>query len=136
MEPVFTGSHEAALTELRAGHTAAAATYAGASVGSSDLRTLASTPEIPNEPVFFRPKLPADTRQRIIDALMRIASSEDGKRLLDGMANVEGFVPTTDGDYDSARAMITSIGRSEPDLIPSGWTLSNEQERKPGDLAP
>ena len=136
VEPVFTGSHEAALAELRAGHAAAAATYAGAGAGSGDLRALASTPEVPNEPVFFRSRLAPDKRRQMVDALARIARSDDGKRLLAGMADVEGFVPTTDDDYAAARALITSIGQSERDLIPRGWTLSNEQERKPGDLAP
>jgi phosphonate transport system substrate-binding protein len=136
VEPLFTGSHEAAIAAVRSGRAAAAATYAGAAAGSGDLRALARTAEIPNEPVFFRAGLGADKKRRLVAALERIAASAEGQRILGGIANIEGLVPTTDADYQSARALISSIGRSERDLVPSGWTLANEQEQKPGDLAP
>ena len=136
VEPVFTGSHEASIAELIAGHVAAAATYSDAILGHPELRTLADTAEIPNEPVVFRPGLSGERREKIVRALIKIASSDDGRRVLGGMANIAGFVPANDNDYEPARKLITSIVQSEKDLVPRGWILSNEQERKPGDLAP
>ncbi len=136
VERVFAGSHEAALAELRSGRVAGAATYAGASATMPDLVAIASTPDIPNEPVFFRKDLDADKRQRVTQALMRVAESNDGKRILSALADIEGFRETSDRDYDQAQALISSIGRSVKDLVPSGWIVSNETERRPEDLAP
>lgn len=132
----FSGTHEAALADLKAGRVDAAATYADAVKGDDELTVLAHTQEIPNEPLFFRANLAADKRKALTDAFLKIATTDDGRRVLAGMANIEGFATTTDSDYRSTAELITSIGKSVKDLVPRGWMLSNEQERRPGDLAP
>ncbi|MBK7586391.1 MAG: PhnD/SsuA/transferrin family substrate-binding protein [Myxococcales bacterium] len=134
--PSFAGSHEAALSEVRAGRAAGAATYAGATAGMADLESVATTPEMPNEPVFFRSGLDPEKRRKLAAALSAVAGREDGKRVLGGMANIEGFAPTDDAAYDAAKALIGSIGQSVKNLIPNGWLVANEKESKPGDLAP
>jgi phosphonate transport system substrate-binding protein len=132
----FTGTHDSALAELKAGRADAAATYADAVKGDDELTVLAHTQDIPNEPLFFRANLAAEKRKSLTDAFLKIATTDDGRRVLAGMANIEGFATTTDSDYQSTADVFTSIGKSVKDLIPRGWMLSNEQERRPGDLAP
>lgn len=134
--PVFAGTHQAAIAELKAGRTDAAATYADAVSADPELAVLAKTADMPNEPVFFRASLDPVKRQKLVAALEQVARTEEGRRVLGGMANIEGFVPTTDADYLKTAELITSIGKSVRDVVPRGWTLSNEAERRPADLAP
>jgi phosphonate transport system substrate-binding protein len=136
VDPVFSGTHENAIAALKSGKTAAAATYADAVAGDVELTVLAETPELPNEPLAFRKDLDADKRKRLVDAFTQVASDPEGKRVLEGIANIEGFAPTSDAEYVPAAELINSIGKSVKDVVPRGWTLSNEQERRPGDLAP
>lgn len=134
--PVFAGTHQAAISELKAGRTDAAATYADAVTGDPELTVLAKTQDMPNEPVFFRASLDKDKRDKLVAALEKVARSDEGRRVLGGMANLEGFVPATDAEYIATADLVTSIGKSVKDVVPRGWTLSNEAERRPADLAP
>jgi len=134
--PVFTGSHEAALQALREGKADAAATYADSVEGQSDLRVLATTPALPNEPVFFRSGLLPEKRQKLTKAFEQLSASPEGKHALAGIAHIEGFKATSDRDYAGASALISSVGKSVKDVVPRGWIVSNEAERKPSDLAP
>jgi len=136
VEPVFSGTHENAVAALKSGKTAAAATYADAVAGDPDLTVLAHTPDLPNEPLAVRKDLDATKRNKLVEAFTKIAAEPDGKRVLEGIANIEGFAPTSDAEYSPAAELISSIGKSVKDVVPRGWTLSNEQERRPGDLAP
>ncbi len=134
--PVFTGSHQAALAALRAGTVDAAATYEGAIHDDPKLSVVAHTAFLPNEPVFFRKGLSPELRAKISRALERVASQPSGQAVLSSMADITGFSPTKDADYDEAYEIISAAGKSVQDLVPRGWLLANENQRRPGDLAP
>lgn len=134
--PVFAGTHEAALAQLKAGRVDAAATYGDGVKGDPELVVLGKTPELPNEPLFFREKLDAQKRQKLVDAFQAVAKSAEGKAVLGGIAHIEGFEPATDADYAAAASVIDGIGKSVKDVVPQGWIVSHEAESRPGDLAP
>jgi phosphonate transport system substrate-binding protein len=136
VEPVFAGSHAAALEALRNGRVSAAAVYAGAARGDTSLASIATTETIPNEPVFFRAGLDPEKRRRVSEALIAFAQSEEGRAVLAEMADVTGFEPAGSADYAAAFALIQSAGKSVRDLVPRGWLVANERERSPQDLAP
>ncbi|TNF24565.1 MAG: phosphate/phosphite/phosphonate ABC transporter substrate-binding protein [Deltaproteobacteria bacterium] len=123
---VFTGSHDASLDELRAGHVDAAAVFAGASHGDLSLRAIARTDEIPNEPVVFRSDLAPATRKRLTDALLHLAKTEQGRTLLFAMAEIEGFVEVDDARFAPAHRAIQAADVQVEDLVPDGWRLRHE----------
>ena len=74
------------------------------------VRIIALTDEIPNDPVVFRKGLPTRIRQDIINALMEFQKTPEGKSSLMTIASVEGFVNTTDADYESVRQLVMKYG--------------------------
>ena len=128
-DSVFTGTHKAALAELRAGRADAAATFAGAATGDTSLRVLAQTAAIPNEPVFFRNGLNAATRQKMVLALLQLGQTETGRKLLHGLADGSGFLPVTDAAYGEVHDAIERAGSRIEDLVPQGWRIRHENAR-------
>ncbi len=131
VSPVFKGSHEAALNALRKGEVAAAASYSGAVRDIPELRVIATTETISNEPVFVRADLPAKRRDALTQALVAVAKSAEGKTTLTKLAGIQGFEPTTDAAYKSDFELVERAGRSVQELVPRGWQLANEKERPP-----
>lgn len=69
-----------------------------------------SDPIIPNDTVSFAADLDPEIRQNLIDALLEIASTEDGIQLLrDGGYSVGGLAPVDDSFYDEFRVYLESI---------------------------
>jgi ABC-type phosphate/phosphonate transport system substrate-binding protein len=130
----FSGSHEQALADVRAGVAVAAATYRGASQGAADLRVLASTAAVANEPLFVARTIPAETRTALARALAGVGTEEAG--LLAGVANVSGFREPPPGAYDEAAQIVRSAGKSVEDLVPEGWSRANEHRRPLWSYAP
>lgn len=125
----FLGSHEAVLSALRSGRVDAAATYADAANGDKTLSALATTAEIPNEPVFFRGDLNAPLRRRFEDALLRTAATPEGRRALSEMANIAGFTSVTDALYLDVDEVTRKAGKTTQDLVQRGWLIHNENQR-------
>jgi ABC-type phosphate/phosphonate transport system substrate-binding protein len=96
VQPVFTGDHDASLAALSAGTAAAAATFATDRPGT---RVLAEAGTVPNEPVFFHPRLPRATRDRLVAAWSALAASADGRALLADLADATGVAPIDDAAY-------------------------------------
>jgi phosphonate transport system substrate-binding protein len=76
----------------------------------SKVKVLALTDEIPNDPVVTRKDLPEDVRVKLINALLEFQSTAEGKRALLTIASVEGFVPTTDEEYEGVRELVQRYG--------------------------
>ena len=134
VEPVFTGSHDASLAELAAGRVDAAATYEDAP--PPGLTRLAGTGEVPNEPVFFDPRVPAATRDRVIAALVDLAATPEGRALLAETGGITGFAPVADGDYQPVRDLLADTQKSLQDVVPGAWRLVERNRLSPGDLGP
>jgi phosphonate transport system substrate-binding protein len=127
VQPVFTGSHDASIAQVTAGTVVAAATFAHDRPGS---RVLAETGTIPNEPVFFHPRLPRATRDRIVAAFTALAASADGRALLGELAEATGVAPVDDAAYNAVNDLLAATRHDLVDLVPDGRTLV-ERSRQP-----
>jgi phosphonate transport system substrate-binding protein len=127
VQPVFTGDHAASLAQLASGSVAAAATFAADRAG---VRVLATTGTVPNEPVFFHPRLPRATRDRIIAAFVAIAASPDGRAILASMADTAGVAAIDDSAYRAVNDLLAATRNDLVDLVPDGRTLV-ERSRQP-----
>jgi phosphonate transport system substrate-binding protein len=70
-----------------------------------------SDPLIPNDNVSYASTLPADVRQKLTDALMNIAGTEEGLTLLkNGGYSIGGLKPVEDTFYDEFRVYLEAAG--------------------------
>ena len=134
IQPVFVGSHAAAIDAVRSGRVDAAATFEAAQ--DPDLRVLARTGEVPNEPVVFRAGVPIAVRQRIVGALTSMAGTEAGRGILGRVAGITGFIPAADADYADVGRLLRESRQKLEDLVPGGWQLVNERRRPLSELGP
>jgi ABC-type phosphate/phosphonate transport system substrate-binding protein len=132
--PRFSGSHEQALADVRSGAAVAAATFRGASQGFADLRVLATTSAVANEPLFVARTIPVETRLALLGALEGVGAEEAG--LLAGVAGVTGFRAPPAGAYEEAEQTVRAAGKSVEDLVPEGWARANEHRRPLWSYAP
>lgn len=129
-KPVFAGSHEAALEQLRSGKVGAAATFIRAAEADPALRVIATTGPIPNEPVFFRQGLDASKRDQFINALIAFSKTPEGADVLREIGDIEGFEKVDDLAYQAAHDDIRGADRHVQDLVPKGWWI-HHQNRAP-----
>ena len=122
----FLGTHDAVLAAVREGRVPAGATYQGHAEGHADLRVIAHTRAVANEPVFVQRALPTATREALVRAFVDVASKPAS---LGGLADATGFQPPASGVYEAALETVRAAGRSIEDLVPGGWTRANEVRR-------
>jgi len=68
-------------------------------------------PVIPNDNVSFSAAVPADIRQKIVDALLEMAGTEEGKALLkNGGYDIQGLKVVDDTFYDEFRVYLEASG--------------------------
>ncbi len=121
---LFLNSHEEVITQVYTGKVdAGAAFYSPESNGElrdarsrvlkkfpdvgKEVIVLAKTDPIPNDPITFSKSISSDLALKIAVAMVKIASTDEGKRILKEMYGVEGLARATDGDYNSLRAVIS-----------------------------
>jgi len=113
-EVQYSGGHEAALLALINGNADAVGCFDDArnQLKASTLpdilektRVLAYTQEIPADNVTVVKGLDPALRQQIQDGLLALAASEQGKKVLFDLYEIEGLVPATDADYEPVRQM-------------------------------
>jgi phosphonate transport system substrate-binding protein len=115
---VEAGSHNNVVTQVYNGECDAGATYVDArSSVEKDIPdvkkkvvVLETTADIPNDNVSFIKDFPADMREKIVNALLEIAQSEEGKQALNELYSIEGLEPADDSFYDGFRAMLSKAG--------------------------
>lgn len=134
VEPVFTGSHDAAVAALTAGTVAAAATYDDAP--RPGLRKLAGTGDVPNEPVFFHPRVAGAARDKVIAALVDLSVTPEGKQLLAETGAITGFASVTDADYAAVHDLLAATQKRLADLVPGAWWLVEHNRRSPSEFGP
>ena len=128
VQPVFTGDHAASLAQLEAGKVAAAATFAADRPGT---RVLAEAGTVPNEPVFFHPRLPRATRERVVTGFTALAASPDGRALLAELADATSVAPIDDAAYGAVNDVLAATRHDLVDLVPDGRTLVERSRRPP-----
>jgi phosphonate transport system substrate-binding protein len=67
-------------------------------------RVLGYTKDIPGVSVTVKSDMEAELRQKIEDALIKIADTEEGEELLSKLFNMYGFQKATDDDYEVIRS--------------------------------
>src|SRR3954454_9373273 len=68
-----------------------------------ELRVVEQSPDIPNDGVAFRKGLSDDTVKRVREALLRISSTDAGKKLFEDAIGTLGVAETNDAAYDPVR---------------------------------
>jgi phosphonate transport system substrate-binding protein len=118
------GSHNNVVTQVYNGDCDAGATYVDArSSVEKDLPdvkekviAIATTADIPNDNVSFIKDFPKEDRDKIVNALLEIANSEEGKKALNELYSIEGLEPADDSFYDGFRAQLSKAGINIEDL--------------------
>ncbi len=112
------GSHNNVVTQVYNGECDAGATYVDArSSVEKDIPdvkekvvVLATTEDIPNDNVSFIKDFPKESRDKIVNALLEISKSEEGKQALNELYEIEGLEPADDSFYDGFRVMLSKAG--------------------------
>lgn len=84
---------------------------------TEQVRILAVTDKIPNDPFVFRHDLPADIRDSFIAAVKKFLATEQGRDIFRNIYSVEGLVDATDDDYRPLREMIRTIEIDTESLV-------------------
>jgi len=74
------------------------------------------TEDIPNDGVQFSPVVPDDLRERIVDALVEIAETEEGKEALKTAYQWSGLERHGDTFYDKFRQVLQASGLTIEEL--------------------
>jgi phosphonate transport system substrate-binding protein len=119
-EPVIVGSHASVVTSLYEGGICDfGATWIDArSTIAADRPDVyevidvvyASEPFIPNDMFVFNPNLDADVRQKLLDALIALPQTEEGKGAYDELYQIEGITPRDDAFFDRFRVILNASG--------------------------
>ncbi len=71
---------------------------------------LATTTDIPNDAVAFISDMDPEIRQQIVDALLDIASTEEGQTALNELYSIDSLQSAEDSFYDAFRADLSKAG--------------------------
>lgn len=102
-------------------------------------KVLTYTSNIPNDTVSVRAGMDPSVVQNLVDGLMDVASTPEGKQALDDLYGIEGFSLANDSDYDIIRQYVDYYGveyetcsQSAPVTEEAGGTvtLTNDDGRE------
>lgn len=117
---VDAGGHGAVVTAVYQGNVDAGATYVDARTSVEDnygdvmdkVKVITVSQDIPNDGVQFHPSVPEELRGQIVNALLEIAESEEGKEALNKAYSWTGLVERDDTFYDPFRQVLQASGMS------------------------
>ncbi|NPA27342.1 MAG: phosphate/phosphite/phosphonate ABC transporter substrate-binding protein [Chloroflexi bacterium] len=123
-EIVDTGGHDTTVIGVYNGDCDAGATFQDARVLVEDkypdvkekVVVIATSAPIPNDNISFRPDFPEDLKQQIVDALLSLNETEEGKEMLKGLFSWQGLEPADDSFYDGFRQQLEAAGISIEEL--------------------
>lgn len=81
------------------------------------IKILALTDSLPNDPVVFRKGMSPIMVDKIKDALLKFANSEEGKRIMPEIYSMEGLIEASDADYDLLRKLIKEAGLNLEEMV-------------------
>ena len=121
---VDTGGHDATVLAVYNGDCDAGATFEDARVlvakkypdVKEKVVVIATSPPIPNDNVSFRPDFPKDMREKIVNALLSLNDTDEGKKMLHGLFDWEGLKKVDDHFYDGFREALEAAGMNIEDL--------------------
>jgi len=123
-QTIETGSHNNSVTAVYNGDCDVGVSYADArssiEADFPDVKekvvVLATTTEIPNDSVSFAKDFPADLRKQVVNALLEISASEEGKTALNNLYSIDALVAADDTFYDAFRADLSKAGMDIEEL--------------------
>lgn len=118
MKVVDAGSHDSVVAAVYNGDVDAGACYVDARNTIEEenpdvmekVMVIAVTKDIPNDGVQFHPSIPQDTRNKIVDALLTIASTEEGVNALKTAYSWTALEKRGDEFYDPFRQVLQASG--------------------------
>lgn len=119
MNSIFAGSHDAAVLAVYNGDVDVAVSFNDARTAIDDefpdvmekVCVLGYTGDIPNDGTVVREGISEDLANRIAEALMGIAETEEGQALTEALFNVTSFAPITSEAYDPVREVAAEFER-------------------------
>jgi phosphate/phosphite/phosphonate ABC transporter binding protein len=124
IEVTDVGSHDNVVSAVYNGDCDAGATYVDARGTIEDdvpdvkeqVVVIRESADIPNDTVSVAADVPADVREAVVNALLDIASTEEGVAALQDLYQIEGLVTVDDTFYDAFRADLDASGYSVEDF--------------------
>ena len=124
-EIVDAGSHDAVVAAVYNGDCDAGATYVDARSRIEEdypdvmdvVTVIAVTADIPNDGVQYVPSFPRELRDKINDALIKMAETEEGKEALKTAYQWSGLEKHDDSFYDPFRQVLQASGLSIEELV-------------------
>jgi phosphonate transport system substrate-binding protein len=121
---VDAGSHDAAVAAIYNGDVDAGASYVDARTRIEEdspevmerVIVIALTEDIPNDGVQFIPGINSEMKNKIVDALLQIASTEEGKEALNTAYQWNALEKHGDEFYDPFRQVLQAAGLSIEEL--------------------
>lgn len=119
-ERIFAGGHDKVVIAVHSKQVDGGATFGDSVIGGppTDARTrvqstipdvmekvkvIAITDPIPNDTVSVRKGLAPDMVTKLREGLLKVAQSEDGKKALRDLYQIDGLAPSSDADYNPVR---------------------------------
>lgn len=127
-EQIEAGSHNNVIIQVYNGECDAGASFVDARSSVEEefpdvnerVLVLATTTDIPNDSVSFIADFPEDLRQQVVDALLDIASTEEGQEALNTLYSIENLQEADDSFYDPFRADLSRAGIDIEELAGGG----------------
>lgn len=133
-DSVFAGKHDGVVTMVYQGQVDAGATfYSPPSDGKiEDARRLVLTqfPDvekkvrildlslpIPNDPIVFRKELSPEMKEKITEAFLSFVATPEGQKAFKEIYGVTELKKTSDQEYEEARNMLTTLGKTAEELM-------------------
>jgi phosphonate transport system substrate-binding protein len=73
---------------------------------ASKVKIIGYTKDIPNDPFIFSAEMSKKMRDKIINAMLKFVSTENGKKIIYDTYDIVNLIPTKDSDYDGLRQML------------------------------
>lgn len=81
------------------------------------VRILTLSEPITNDPIVFRKDMPEEMKTKIVDTMINFVGTPGGKAAFKAIYGITDVKRATDADYDVARAMLKSSGKSAEELL-------------------
>lgn len=112
------GSHDGAVAGVYNGDCDAGASYVDARTRIEEdypdvmdvIKIIEVSAPIPNDGVQFHPDIDPEIRQKIVDALIKLAETEEGQEILDTAYQWNALEPHDDTFYDQFRQVLEAAG--------------------------
>jgi phosphonate transport system substrate-binding protein len=125
LKVVDAGSHEGVAAAVLNGEVDGGATYVDARTRiqedhpevMEEVMVIEVSADIPNDGVQFQTSIPQELRDKIVQALLEIAETEEGKEALDVAYDWTALAEHGDDFYDPFRQVLQASGVNVKDLM-------------------